>query len=1078
MKRLISIALAAMALIPGTALAAATPAPAWRVTSLAAPTNFLPGDTKHDYYQVEVTNVGGAPTDSSTIVITDELPAGLTVKSVKLLRKSKGVFPDIAGAACQTQTVGESSTVTCTIDESVPGAFQPALVMPSERFSLVIRVATPAGASGPLVNRVKVEGGAAATQAIEATNQVSNDPAPPGLAEYAIESLGADGLEADEAGSHPFALVTRFAANTELAPDGSAAPLLGAGGDLKDVEVRLPPGLVGNPTVAPRCSAKDFVTVQTEVVEGTTYYQTACPDASAVGVIAIGQVEGVTNQPSLGPIYNIEPPPGMPAQFGFQVAGNPLYLDTEVRSDSDFGVTAILRNSSQAKRVTAANVTIWGVPADLIHNPIRGNCAEAGGTCLPGVEPRPFLRMPTSCVAPLLFTLSFDSWLTPGAFHEGSFSSPAPVECSQPDFDPSIAVDTSSEVADSPTGFDVTLNIPQNEDPDGIGTADLRDASVTLPEGLLVNPASADGLAGCSPEQIGLLTPIGQVPARFSRTPAACPDASKVGSVQVDTPLLVDPLKGAVYLAQQGENPFGSLLSIYIAVDDPRIGIDVKLAGKVNPDPNTGRLTTTFVANPQLPFEQFDLSFFPGARASLRTPAKCGSYAVTTSLTPHTAPESGPPATPEGSFDVSSGPSGACPSGALDPSFSAGLTDGSAGAYSPFVVRLTRPDASGEFAGLTAVPPRGVLAKLAGIPYCPETGLEQAAARSNPGDATVELASPSCPGGSAVGTVTTGVGSGPSPFYTSGKLYLAGPYRGAPLSLAAIVPAQAGPFDLGVVVSRVALHIDSETAQVEAVSDPLPKILSGIPLDIRDLRVNLDRPQFTIAPTNCREMAVQATVSGVDGTSKSLADRFQVDGCRKLGFSPRLSLKLKGGTKRGDYPALQATLRAKRGQANIGRTSVALPHSEFLAQEHIATICTRVQFAAGNCPKGSIYGKARAFSPLLDKPLEGPVYMRSSSHDLPDLVAALRGQIPIDLVGRIDTFRGGIRTTFAEVPDAPVSKFILSMKGGRKSLLSNSRNICRSVNKATVTMTGQNGKPHNFRPALKVASCKRKRQHR
>jgi len=1077
-KRLISMALVAMALVPCSALADATPAPAWRVTSLAAPTNFAPGDAKHDYYQVEVTNVGAAPTDSTPIAITDELPAKLTVKSVKLLRKSKGIFPDIAGAACKTQTVGEASTVTCTIDESVPGAIQPAKVMPSERFSLVIRVATPAGVSGALVNRVMVEGGGAAAQTIEATNEASNNPAPPGLAEYAIESLGADGLEAHEAGSHPFALVTRFAANTELAPEGSAAPLLGAGGDLKDVEVRLPPGLVGNPTVAPKCSAKDFVTVQTEVVEGTTYYQTACPNASAVGVIAIGQVEGVTNQPSLGPIYNIEPPPGMPAQFGFQVAGNPLYLDTEVRSDSDFGVTAILRNSSQAKRVTAANVTIWGVPADPIHNPIRGNCAEAGGTCLPDGELRPFLRMPTSCSAPLLSTLSFDTWLTPGAFHEGSFTSPAPDECSQPDFNPSIAVDTSSKVADSPTGFDVTLHIPQNEDPSEVGTADLRDATVTLPEGLLVNPASADGLAGCSPAQIGLLTPSGQVPPRFSRTPARCPDASKVGSVKVDTPLLEDPLLGAVYLAQQGQNPFGSLLAIYIAVDDPRTGIDVKLAGKVSPDPTTGRLTTTFLSNPQLPFEQFNLSFFPGARASLRTPAKCGAYAVSASLTPHTAPASGPPAKPEDGFDVLSGPSGACPSGALEPGFSAGLTHGTAGGFSPFVIRLTRPDASGEFAGLAAVPPPGVLAKLAGIPYCPETGLEQAAARGNPGDAAVELGSPSCPGDSAVGTVTTGVGSGPAPFYTSGNLYLAGPYKGAPLSLAAIVPAQAGPFDLGVVVSRVALRINSETAQVEAVSDPLPRILSGIPLDIRDLRVNLNRPQFTVAPTNCQEMAVRATVSGVDGTSKSLADRFQVDGCRKLGFSPRLSLKLSGGTKRADYPALQATLLAKRGQANIGTTSVALPHSEFLAQEHIGTICTRVQFAADNCPKNSIYGKARAISPLLDRPLEGPVYLRSSSHALPDLVAALRGQIPIDLVGRIDNFRGGIRTTFAGVPDAPVSKFILSMKGGRKSLLSNSRNICRSVNRATVTMTGQNGKSHDFRPALKVAGCKRKRGHR
>jgi hypothetical protein len=392
-------------------------------------------------------------------------------------------------------------------------------------------------------------------------------------------------------------------------------------------------------------------------------------------------------------------------------------------------------------------------------------------------------------------------------------------------------------------------------------------------------------------------------------------------------------------------------------------------------------------------------------------------------------------------------------------------------------MHLSRDDGTQPLSGLTVTLPKGLTGKLAGIPYCSDAALGSVS--GNEGTGAAQLASPTCPAASQLGTVSVGAGAGSNPLYVNtGKAYLAGPYKGAPLSMAIVTPAVAGPFDLGNVVVRTALRVDPESAVITAVSDPIPTILHGIPLDLRDVWVNLDRSGFTLNPTNCEELGFTGSASSPSGASAPLSARFQAVSCAALGFKPRLALSVKGGTKRGAYQRLKAVLNAKPGEANIGKVSVALPHSEFLAQEHIRTICTRVQFAADQCPAGSIYGQATAYTPLLEQPLSGPVYLRSSNNPLPDLVAALHGQIDIDLVGRIDSVKGGIRNTFESVPDAPVSKFVLEMKGGKKSLLVNSRNLCKSTNKATVNMTGQNGKAHDFRPVLK-SSCKQgKKQKR
>jgi hypothetical protein len=558
---------------------------------------------------------------------------------------------------------------------------------------------------------------------------------------------------------------------------------------------------------------------------------------------------------------------------------------------------------------------------------------------------------------------------------------------------------------------------------------------------MAVNPSSANGLTGCTPEQIGLDT----------SDPATCPTSSKVGSVRIDTPLLGNPLEGGVYLATQGSNPFRSLLALYLVAVEPETGVLVKLAGKVSPDPATGQLTTTFEDTPQVPFERLHLQLKGGPDAPLLLPSACGTYTARAAMASWAAPDE--TVVSEPSFTVDRN---CAASARFSPGFEAGTADPTAGRFSPFLLRVTRGDGEAGLSRLAATLPEGLLARLAGVPLCPEA----------------EAPTGACPPASRVGGVTVGVGAGPSPLFVPepGRaptaLYLAGPYEGAPYSLVAVVPAQAGPFDLGTVVVRDALRVDPVSTRVTAESDPLPRILEGIPISYRDLRVEVDRPGFTRNPTSCGAAAVESTLTSTDGRTASPAARFATADCAALAFSPRLSLRLAGPTRRGRFPALTATLRMPaEGQAGLSRVQVTLPHSEFLEQAHIGTVCTRVQYAAHACPARSVYGHARAYTPLLDRPLEGPVYLRSSDHTLPDLVASLDGPIHVDLAARIDSRHQGIRTTFSSLPDAPVTRFVLQMQGGRKGLLVNSRDLCAAgTGRATVAIDAQNGRSHDSRP--------------
>jgi hypothetical protein len=590
---------------------------------------------------------------------------------------------------------------------------------------------------------------------------------------------------------------------------------------------------------------------------------------------------------------------------------------------------------------------------------------------------------------------------------------------------------------------------------------------------------------------------VGQRPIRFTKPPDDCPDAAKIGAVQVSTPLLgqrnadneiqrnpdgsviPEPIAGSLYLAKPFANPFGSLLALYLTVDDPKTGVVAKLAGEIHADPKTGQLSTAFSESPQLPIETFSAEIFKGPRAALRTPPACSTYSTKAELRPWSAPDV-PDVALADPFALTAAPSGgACPTTAAGapnaPGFEAGTITPQAGAYSPFVLRVSRPDGSQPLAGFEATLPAGLTAKLAGVPACSEAQIAAAKAREKPDQGALEQASPSCPAASEIGSVDAAAGAGPTPLHVGGRVYLAGPYKGAPLSAAIVTPALAGPFDLGTVVVRAAIYLDRDTALVRTVSDPLPQILEGIPLDLRSATVRLGRPSFTLNPTSCEPKSVLATATSLFGQAASLSNPFQVGGCKPLPFKPKLSIHLFGPTHRGAHPSLRAVFQAKPGEANTARIVIALPRSAFIDQAHFRTICTRVQFAADQCPAGSVYGHIKAISPLLDYHLEGPIYLRSSVHKLPDVVAALRGPpsqpIEIDLDGRVDTVDGGLRTTFESVPDAPVTKAIVTLQGGKKGLFQNSTNICKGAHRASLKLTAQSGRFFESEPALK-ADCK------
>ncbi len=1063
-------------------------------------------------------------------------------------------------------------------------------------------------------------------------------------------------------GGRPFELADILALNQTPTLEG----VVGPAANLRDLSVELPPGIVANAASFPRCSQEAFAAA-------------ACPTLTQIGV---EEPElNVALPGTVVPVFNLAPPPGHPAQFAFRSLGGAVHVDFTIRGGGDYGATATVGGIGETAGLLGSTLRIWGVPGDPGHDPLR---FTGDGTPAPGPYPeatpyRPLLSNPTSCDGPLITTMEASTWQEPGrALAAAPFEAPPMGECDQLEFGPRVEAKPTTNLADSPTGLDFHLTIPQNQDPEGSASGQLRSARVVLPAGLAVNPAAAGGLGACGPGQIGLLAPtnarqllrydlppvnfsgtftvsfggrttapipatasraavaaaletlpglarnvavggakggwvvtftgalagsavpllsgtvtdnpsqtiavtgeggsyelefdgvatgplpfdsgaaevqaaLRSIPAlglgnvypgnvfvggagseedtrffrltfagdlagtrlalsatssltgvgagvtftqnaspaprslsvaafggdapgtpQFTPAPAGCPDASKIGTVRVDSPALVDhPMSGGLYLATPGQNPFGSLLAVYLTVSDPATGLEVKLPGRIDTD-SAGRLVASFAEAPQLPFEELQVELLKGAVAPLKTSLACGAYTVETELTPWGAPETATPR-PKDAFAITGGAGGgACSASAASAAegsrLEAGTLDPTAGIYSPFVLKLARPDGSRLLSGIDTTLPAGLLARIAGVPTCPDAALAAAAGHSG----AAEQAAPSCPAASRVGTVDVAVGAGPSPYNLRGAAYLAGPYKGASVSLAILTPALAGPFDLGTVVVRVALYVDPVSTRVHAVSDAFPTSLAGIGLDLRSVALRLDAPGFTRNPTSCNPLSF----AGAQPV------RFQVGDCGRLAFKPKLEAALKGAAKKGAHPGLKVSVGfpAKGNGAAAAAAVITLPKALRFDPTHWKGSCP-APLAAGACPAASAYGTATAATPLLGAPLSGPVYLRvpprpvnvraPKGRPLPEVLVDLRGAVEVVLTGHLETTKAGAtRVNFEDLPDAPISRFTLDMTGGKRGLFEAAAHVCAPKSRVTAILDGQNG-ASTEENAASGGSCKK-----
>jgi hypothetical protein len=643
---------------------------------------------------------------------------------------------------------------------------------------------------------------------------------------------------------------------------------------------------------------------------------------------------------------------------------------------------------------------------------------------------------------------------------------PAVTGCDALRFSPeAFSVQPDTAIADNPTGLTFDLRVPQSETPETLATPPLRDASVVLPAGMTINPSAASGLAACSEAQIGWK---GGSVTNFTAAAPECSEASKIGSVEVSTPLVGGVLPGTIYLAAQNENPFHSLLAGYIVIDDPVTGTVVKIAGELKTDPVTGQVTGVFDENPQLPFSELKLRFFGGSRGPLATPQSCGVFTTTSDFMPWSAPQSGPDATPSSSFPISS----KCTDG-FAPSLSAGTLSGQAGAFSPLTVTIARQDGEQHLAGVSLRTPPGLLASLKGISLCPGPQASQG----------------ECPAGTQIGETTVAAGVGPNPYSVrGGRVYLTGPYNGGPFGLSIVVPAVAGPFDLGKVVVRSSIRVDPHTGQITVLSDPLPQMIdseeglrSGIPADIRIINVTINRPGFTFNPTNCSPLSVSATINGAQGATANVSSPFRAVNCASLAFHPSFKVSTQAKTSKKNGASLDVKVASGAGQANIGKVAVSLSKQLPSRLTTIQQACPEATFNQNpaSCPAGSNIGMATAKTPVLSNPLVGPAYLVShGGAAFPDLVVILQGEgVTLDLIGSIDIKKGVTSSTFAGVPDAPISTFELKLPEGPHSGLAAvlpakaKGNLCGTTLTMPTTLTGQNGAQIKQNTKIAVTGC-------
>jgi uncharacterized repeat protein (TIGR01451 family) len=1060
--RMLAAAVLALALLAALA-SAAVAGPVWRIDSLST-TTAKQGDTLH--YIVQLMNVGDVPMDATADpwTFTVAIPSGLTAVAVTPLFKY--------GWDCSSFAPGASSFSCVDTTDSLARLSYDAIA--------VFWVdATVDASSGVVESRFAISGGGASPASTADPTTIT--PELPGFGVDAFDAqvlADATGMPLTQAGGHAYAVKTSVDFNTVP----NSAPLKNPpwpAEPVKDVVVDLPPGSFGNPTGLDRCSL-------TELANGPGHEaRPLCPPSSQVGTTVV-RTDRFGFWATVGPVpvYNMVPPSDAPARFGFNAYGSIVTIDAQLRSGSDYGITAKATNIPGGISITSTELTLWGVPADPVHDIERG-CPgvvapwEGGPTCSSGAPLKAFWRNPTSCTPPgvgLTTLLHTDSWFHPGDFKEASFVSHDPpgyplipaewgppigtTGCDRVPFNPGLALTAGFTAVGEPSALSVDLNLPQPDDPISIGTSDLRAAVVRLP--LHLNAASAQGLESCSPAQVGL----------HSTDDPACPDGSKIGAVTITTPALPDPLQGSVYLASPHDNPFDSLVALYLVARGS--GVVIKQAMRVELDPLTGEMTTTLDDAPQAPFSKFTLSLKGGSRAPLAMPFRCGLYTAHTELTGWNGR---PPVPLDSSIAVSQdGRGAACQNGKFSPGFSAGTESNTGGRPSPFHTRITRNDDDQEIGRLKLNMPSGLLGYISRVSLC--------------GDAQARAGT--CPDSSKIGSVTVGAGAGPNPFYIkTGRLYITGPYKGAPYGISVVVPAVAGPFDLGNVVVRGSIFVDKHTARLTVVSDPFPTLLQGVTLLVRDVRVAIDRRGFFFNATSCAEKTIGADIDSAEGKSVHRSDRYQAAECRSLGFRPHMSMRVggRGHTRRGQTSPFTTRLTMpRRGQANIRSVRVTLPTTINARLNTINDACTRAEFESdlSKCAHAKA-GTATAVTPVLPDPLAGNVYFVKNGHPIPDLFVALRGAVAFDLIGRI-TIPGGkhLSTTFDAAPDVPIRSFTLRLLGGsRTASIGAATNLCSTRGrraKATVDYVGQNGKALHITQALKVGGCARhtarRRHHR
>jgi hypothetical protein len=1037
--------------LPGSAGATAvTRAPGWEITTTTYPTNLAPGSS--GLVEMVLYNTG-SEASSGTVTVTDTLPAGMVATEAGEIRSQKPITKE------EWECAG-TTVVTCTNSATALARIP---VGHTERLGIAVNVS--AGASGIASNQIVAAGGGAPSPA-STTGQISLSSAPArfGFANFDGWFSNADGTTDTQAGSHPYEATISYTFNTVI---DESVPTAGAGGENRNIDVRLPPGLVGDTNAVPQCTR--------QALDGNK-----CPEASQVGVDTFAGSSELHPLEATRIVYNMVPPPGVAAEFAFSVQGIDTFIDAVVRSQSDYGVTERVTNVPQ-RGIVGNTITIWGTPSDPSHDEQRGNCIlydveqeEREGVepikCPSGAPGGAFLTLPTSCdSAPSISTVG-DIWEKAGVIaeasallHENSGTPSGFTGCDHLSFNPTISVAPDTSEADTPAGLTVELKVPQEglSNIEDLATSNIKNTTVVLPEGVVINPGQAAGLKACGASEDAVGT----------EGAPSCPLGSKVGTVEIETPLLRDKLSGSVYVLQS--NPPNLKLLVAASGD----GVNLKLVGVVHLDGATGRLTTTFDETPELPFTDFKLSFSGGAQAALVTPTRCGSYATQSDFVPWGSPFVSD-AFPTSRFVVDSGPgSSACVSSLpFSPSMIAGSTTDQAAGYTSFSLLLQRGDGQQRISKLQFKTPEGLLGMISKVPLCQEP----------------QAAQGTCGSDSQIGHTVVEAGPGPYPLVVPqpgqppAPIYLTGPYEGAPYGLSIVVPLVVGPFTLQTQVVRGRIEVDPHTARLTVTTDPLPTIIDGIPADLRAINAVIDRPGFMFNPTNCSPQSFSGTATSTGGASAQLESHFQMGSCQSLSFKPNFKVSTAGRTSRKSgaslsvklqYPNVPPGNNQASSQSNIQSVKVDLPKQLPSRLTTLQKACTSATFEANpaNCPSASLVGHATAITPVLPVPLNGPAYFVSHGGEaFPSLVVVLQGYgVTVDLVGStfIDSKTNITSSTFRQVPDVPITSFALTLPQGPFSALAANGNLCKTKLRMPTAFTAQDGAVIHQSTPIAVTGC-------